>query len=304
MSKFEKFLGRRREPGAADDRQLGVVPAVGEGVGRRRPLVPLRRGGRQRHEHGVPAAAADREGPAARPTRRPLAGLRDRRDGRRGREGALRAGPRLARGHDDQARRAEATSTPATRSSRAAPRRSAPSRSRPGSTTPPSSSTPSRTSTRPSGRRATGARCAGRRRVTSGAVRRRAGSYLLAAALAVTARRGVLRRGRQGAARSEDHHRCADSPAVRRPAAEAAGQRRLLRAHLPSGARPHDHHEADALQERPHVGDVCRRHPRHRGRGPSAGGRLRPGAGAGRRRPVRPRWPTSSVATRPRFASA
>ena len=41
--------GRRRVAGHAHGTQLGVVPAVGEGVGRRRPLVPLRRGRRRGH---------------------------------------------------------------------------------------------------------------------------------------------------------------------------------------------------------------------------------------------------------------
>ena len=57
---------RRREPGDAHRRQLGVVPAVGEGVGRRRPLVPLRRRRRRRAEQGVRRPARDRQGPAAR----------------------------------------------------------------------------------------------------------------------------------------------------------------------------------------------------------------------------------------------
>ena len=60
------------------------------------------------------------EGAAPRPARRPVAGLRRRRDGGRGREGPVRAGPRLAGGDAPSSSASRATSTPATRSSRVA----------------------------------------------------------------------------------------------------------------------------------------------------------------------------------------
>ena len=41
--RFVKLPGRRREPGDADRPHVGVVPPVGGGLGRGRPLVPLRR---------------------------------------------------------------------------------------------------------------------------------------------------------------------------------------------------------------------------------------------------------------------
>ena len=112
------------------------------------------------------------KGLLARSTRRPVAGLRGRRDGGRRREGAVRAGPRLAGSDDDQAGRAGGRVP--RRRGRREPHQGVlrSTRSRHGSTTPRGSSTPTRTSTRPSGRRATGARSAGRRRVSDGAVRR------------------------------------------------------------------------------------------------------------------------------------
>ena len=49
---------RRREHGDAHHRELGVVPAVGEGVGQGRAVVPLRRHRRRRGEQGVRRAPA------------------------------------------------------------------------------------------------------------------------------------------------------------------------------------------------------------------------------------------------------
>ena len=99
-------------------RQLGVVPPVGEGLGQGRAVVPLRRRRRRRGERGLVALPGHAEGLLARspattsgwsaPTGRPW---------RLG-QGALRPAARLARGDHDQGRRARATPTPATGSSR------------------------------------------------------------------------------------------------------------------------------------------------------------------------------------------
>ena len=71
---------RRREPRHAEPGELGVVPALGEGVGRGRPVVPVRRGRRRRPDRGVRRPPRDRRRPAARPARRRLDGLRHRAD--------------------------------------------------------------------------------------------------------------------------------------------------------------------------------------------------------------------------------
>ena len=60
---------RRREPGDAHRGQLGVVPPVGEGLGRGRALVPLRRRRRRRQTTEFVDLPDDRQGPAARPAR-------------------------------------------------------------------------------------------------------------------------------------------------------------------------------------------------------------------------------------------
>ncbi|VXB29538.1 hypothetical protein NOCARDAX2BIS_200035 [Nocardioides sp. AX2bis] len=96
--------GRRRVPGHAHHRELGLVPPQRGGVGRGRALVPLRRGRRRRREHVVRPPARVRQGPPARPSRRPVDGLRRRRGGGRLPQGALHRAAPVARGDDHQGR--------------------------------------------------------------------------------------------------------------------------------------------------------------------------------------------------------
>ena len=75
------------------------------------------------------ALPEDRQGPAARQARRPLAGLRRRPQRQRLGEDPVQPPAHLARGHHDRGRQGRPTPTPATGSSRSAPATSAPGRS-------------------------------------------------------------------------------------------------------------------------------------------------------------------------------
>ncbi len=156
---------RRREHGDAHHRQLGVVPALGEGVGQGRPLVPLRHRRRRRREQGVrrrcPTTAAGLLGAAAAGRRWMACVDGPSVHGRA--EGAVHRAAHLARGDDDQGRRPE----------RPLPRRPAGRGDDPrlllrlgraaGSATRRSTTSATRGSTRASGRPATAGRSAGRR---------------------------------------------------------------------------------------------------------------------------------------------
>ena len=155
---------RRREPGDAHRRQLGVVPAVRGGLGRRRPLVPLRRGRRRRAEQGVRRPPDERQGPAPRPP-----------EGRPGWSApTARPSPARSRCPCTEPHNWRAVTTislgepeddyPGDRLAEVDhPRLLLRSRSAPGSTTPSTTTSATRGSTRPSGTPATDARSAGRR---------------------------------------------------------------------------------------------------------------------------------------------
>ena len=98
-------------------------------LGRRRALVPLRRRRRRRAVQVLRRAPEDRQGAAARPARRPLAGLRRRSQRQRLGEDPvqLRRTPGARSPRSRSAR--PPTPTPATGSPRPAPATSAPSRS-------------------------------------------------------------------------------------------------------------------------------------------------------------------------------
>ena len=103
--KFMAFLGADESLVMRTVRELGVVPSVGEGVGRGRPVVPLRRRRRRRRQRR-------RTSTCPRPPRACCSGGPTTVDGLRdgpsvdGTEGPLLRAAHLARGHHDQGRRA------------------------------------------------------------------------------------------------------------------------------------------------------------------------------------------------------
>ena len=131
--KFEKFLGADESLVLRTIVSWAWFRPVGEGLGRGRPLVPLRHRRRRRPERGVRRAPADRRGPAARAgSTTDWLVCADGAERGRGRQGAVHRGAPVAGGHHDQARRAgrPLPGRPGRRG--APPATSAPTRSAPG----------------------------------------------------------------------------------------------------------------------------------------------------------------------------
>ena len=161
----KRFLGADESLVHAHRAELGVVPALGDGVGAGRPLVPLRRRRRRRAEprRSSPCPRPRKGCCSASPTTAGWSASTGPTVDRLGEDPLLREA-RLAGGHHDHARRARPTPTPATGSSRCAPATTARTRWAPGSATRSTTTSATRGSTRPSGRPATAARSAGRGR--------------------------------------------------------------------------------------------------------------------------------------------